>query len=630
MGMIADLFVKLGFKSDEFNKGIDGAKTKTDQFSSGLKKIGGAIAGAFAVEKIFEFSKSSVFAFDESAKSATRLLTALKGNKAEQEAIMDLAAQRQKTTLYEDDETINAMSLVAAFVKEESQLKSLLPLIQDFAAAKSIDMATAANVVGKSIGSNTNALSRYGIEIHGAAGSTERFDSAMKGLNERFGGQAQAIAGVGVGALTIIANKWGDIKEEIGRVIVESQTWKDLISNIKVGVDKDNFKSGLKDLEDILYVWNTKQLSIWQKLGVLIGKNGNADTDVAANKRITWAKEQDKRDNAEPNRQEGIAWLNKLNSNQSSIVEPKTISALELYNLRLQELKDKLTAAKDAAKMPPSASESYDSLGQAVDDATKKLEDFIKANRKVIREASPDSMKTKYFTPDVGKLSEKDYWEAINKKTDKTSKQSTPSLNNDGTIATSNKTEVPGLDMESIAGTIKGGEKLFDKLDSEYISPVEEFNMKLNETIKQGMTEAISTFAEGLGELFTGDMNIGEFGASLLGVVGSFMKQLGQLFITTAIGMIAFNAGLDSLNPFLMMGAGIALVAAGSAVSAFAKSGIGSHSSVSSSGSASGYSHYSGQSSASTALSGNVFFELHGNKLQGVLNNTNRRNQSYK
>lgn len=52
---IADLFVKLSLKDQSFDKGIDKAKKKTMSFGDSMKKIGGLIAGAFAVERIISF-----------------------------------------------------------------------------------------------------------------------------------------------------------------------------------------------------------------------------------------------------------------------------------------------------------------------------------------------------------------------------------------------------------------------------------------------------------------------------------------------------------------------------------------------------------------------------------------------
>ena len=53
------------------------------------------------------------------------------------------------------------------------------------ATAKGMNLSAAADLVAKSVGSSTNALSRYGIQIEGV-GSTERLDSAVIALEGQF------------------------------------------------------------------------------------------------------------------------------------------------------------------------------------------------------------------------------------------------------------------------------------------------------------------------------------------------------------------------------------------------------------------------------------------------------------
>ena len=75
-----------------------------------------------------------------------------------------------------DENIIQAQAVIAAFTKEEDQIKALTAATIDFAAAKGVDLVTAADLVAKSFGSSTNALSRYGVQVEGAAGSTERLE----------------------------------------------------------------------------------------------------------------------------------------------------------------------------------------------------------------------------------------------------------------------------------------------------------------------------------------------------------------------------------------------------------------------------------------------------------------------
>jgi len=97
-----------------------------------------------------------------------------------------------------------------------------MPLIADLATKFDMDLNAAANMVAKSIGSSTNALARYGITIEGAAGSSERFNSAVVGLSGQVKGLAEAAAKAGTGPLTQLKNLFGDLYLEItGKKLTE-------------------------------------------------------------------------------------------------------------------------------------------------------------------------------------------------------------------------------------------------------------------------------------------------------------------------------------------------------------------------------------------------------------------------
>jgi len=99
------------------------------------------------------------------------------------------------------------------------------------ATAKGMNLVQAADLVAKSVGSSTNALSRYGITITGAVGSQERLNTATEALNKAFGGQAEAVSKVGLGPLTQLKNILGDLSEDIGKIILP--TLNDLAKDVK-------------------------------------------------------------------------------------------------------------------------------------------------------------------------------------------------------------------------------------------------------------------------------------------------------------------------------------------------------------------------------------------------------------
>jgi hypothetical protein len=185
-----------------------------------LKKVGIAAVAAFSVSRITNFAQSAVEAADVQLKAEAKLLTALKGRKDVQQALIEQAGELQSKTLYGDEQTIEAASMVAPFVAQEEALKRVIPLIQDFATAKGMDLKNAADLIGKTLGSETNALSRYGLEVEGAVGSTQRLETLTRSLSDAFGGQAQAAAKAGLGEWQQFQNTMGDVAESLGVMII--------------------------------------------------------------------------------------------------------------------------------------------------------------------------------------------------------------------------------------------------------------------------------------------------------------------------------------------------------------------------------------------------------------------------
>ena len=135
-----------------------------------------------------------------------------------QEASQDLvkyASALQEVSLFGDETIIQAQAMIASFGYEGQQLKDLTRATLDLAQAKGMDLVAAADLVGKSVGSSTNALSRYGIAVDGTVGSTARASAAIDGITKLYGGQAAAATN-GLGATIQLKNAMSDLAEEVG------------------------------------------------------------------------------------------------------------------------------------------------------------------------------------------------------------------------------------------------------------------------------------------------------------------------------------------------------------------------------------------------------------------------------
>ena len=147
-------------------------------------------------------------------KAEKKLSVALGGTSTQ---LLNYASALQKTTTFGDEAIIEVQALIGAFTKDEEQIKALTKATLDLAEAKGMDLTSAADLVGKSFGSSTNSLSRYGIKVDGVVGSSRRLKSLTENIALLFGGQAAAAADTLGGSVQQMTNAMGDANEAVGK-----------------------------------------------------------------------------------------------------------------------------------------------------------------------------------------------------------------------------------------------------------------------------------------------------------------------------------------------------------------------------------------------------------------------------
>jgi len=197
-------------------KNVDIVISAVDQFTDTLTKATAALASLYGVYKLGE---EAVAQAQEQENAEAKLAIAL--GKTSQ-ALLEHAGAMQQSTKFGDDMVIQSYAAVAAFIKNEEQIKKVTAAAADFATAYGMDLVSASEMLTKSIASNSNMLGRYGMEVTGAAGSAERLNSVLDQINQRFGGQAAAQAQTFSGSVVRLKNAWGDLLEVFGNVIVRN------------------------------------------------------------------------------------------------------------------------------------------------------------------------------------------------------------------------------------------------------------------------------------------------------------------------------------------------------------------------------------------------------------------------
>lgn len=106
-----------------------------------------------------------------------------------------------------------------------------------------------------------------------------------------------------------------------------------------------------------------------------------------------------------------------------------------------------------------------------------------------------------------------------------------------------------------------------------FVLRLAEFNAQVTEVIQTGAQQTIGDFAFAIGDaLGSGGNVLKAAGAALLGGLAGILNQLGQLAIATGLTITGIKKALQTLNPAVAIGAGVALVALAGFVSSKAKS----------------------------------------------------------
>lgn len=209
-------FDKIG---DRAEKAASKAEDKFAKVGSKLTSLGtkGFIGGAAALGGLAKLASMS----DEADVQFLKLQNSIKGSdqvfKNGGKAIVELADGLQQVTATDGDALVGAGSVLVGLGLTEDQVKTLLPLVNDFSRKFGVDLPTAAKTVGKALDGNAGALRRYGVDVDTTALKTDAFGTVIDSLGKAAGGFARSEGKTFSGQLQILRNNLSDIGETAGK-----------------------------------------------------------------------------------------------------------------------------------------------------------------------------------------------------------------------------------------------------------------------------------------------------------------------------------------------------------------------------------------------------------------------------
>ena len=164
-------------------------------------------------------------------------------------------------------------------------------------------------------------------------------------------------------------------------------------------------------------------------------------------------------------------------------------------------------------------------------------------------------------------------------------------------------------------------------LDNKSITDISEQLTSVLQTLAE---QTASIVGELVGDLVTGGDAWGNFANAAISAFGQMAVTVGNMAISTGVATLGIKAALESLNGYVAIAAGVALVALGSAVKA-GLSNVANGNYSASSNVASQASYTSAASSSSLYEQSNIHVEVtgtlraQGSQLVAVINNENKR-----
>lgn len=183
-------------------------------------KVGALLAAGAAVK----FGKDSVSAFAESETAQASLSAAfakfpqLAGYNVD--SIRKLNTELAKKTRYDDDATASGQAVLASFKLTGDQIKTLTPLLQDYATKTGKDLPTAASDLGKAVLGQGRSLKEVGIKFTDTGTAAGNLAELQAGLRAQVGGFAEKEGKTAAGQAQILGNRFGEIQETIGSKLV--------------------------------------------------------------------------------------------------------------------------------------------------------------------------------------------------------------------------------------------------------------------------------------------------------------------------------------------------------------------------------------------------------------------------
>ncbi len=224
---VKQLDVKITADNSKLKSGLKQSEQSVNKFSSSIKRMGGVMAGAFAITKVASFFKETVKLYGIQEQAEKKLADSIAATGGEVDKLLPrykkLASEIQSVTTVGDEVTLGLIALGKQMGISDAKMEEATKGAIGLSKAFGIDLNTSMKMVAAGIQGDTTLLNRYIPQLRFATTQAEK----MSIMNEAMAngwvvatGEAETFTG----KMQQLSNTMGDIKENIGGVIAETMT----------------------------------------------------------------------------------------------------------------------------------------------------------------------------------------------------------------------------------------------------------------------------------------------------------------------------------------------------------------------------------------------------------------------
>lgn len=558
MSIIGSIFVRLGLKSDEFSKGIKQSEGQLSSFKGVVGKIGGAIAGAFTVDKIVQFTKEAYKLAGQAQgvynafsrlnrpgllndlKEATRgttdelqlMQTAVRASNFkipldQLATYLKFATNRAIETGESVDYLVNSLVLgigrKSPLILDNLSI-STVRLREEL--AKTGDMAKAVgNIIEEEMKKDGDAIETSAVKV-------QRLSAAWKDLKTAYGNSAwvKNIADSIVDNLTVAINSISSIFKSNAQIWYETdikmganlgKRWLQIYEKYKkaTGSLKDDYSEYLDLLK--------KGFSSSPQTNTDSIRQLNSDTINGIKAQIA-ALEELRAEEANPEKRAAYtSEIESLKKRLELMTSTNTVvkGSIDYINQQI-EAQEKLYNSTNIQSVRDMAAAKKEEL-----EAAKALLEITEKDKQKRDEALKGNIASGYSTQGMGGS----FWLKRVEEKNKLEKN-LASYSYDPTLYKNAKNQATQF--------------------NEIAEEVKQAANSIHQTITTAMSDALISLAEGIGSMGGIDMS----------PLADVIIQVGKMAIKTGVAILGIKKALESLNPFVAIAAGTALVALGTAV----------------------------------------------------------------